>query len=151
MSLDLDPIKARFDAASLGPWEAQAYRVYAGLDILAACWLPWGPVTGDGSIQADAAFIAPARAVVPPLVAPLAPPAAGAAAHVLPYVRPRAWPIPGLATCSLQLLIPPPFVLSRIGVLLRARSVFGLRFFERQPRAILSRIVSLLRACSASS
>lgn len=65
---ELDAIKARDAAASLGPWEAKAYRVCAGLGIIAACWRPWGPVTGAGSIEADAAFIAHARSDVPALV-----------------------------------------------------------------------------------
>lgn len=67
----MEAIKARRDAASPGPWEAKAYRVYVGGDdsIIAACWRPWGPVTGDGSIEADVAFIAAARQDVPALVA----------------------------------------------------------------------------------
>jgi hypothetical protein len=74
MPLDLEPIKARDAAATPGPWKPTAYRVYAPADpvpdrILAACWRPWGPVTGPGSIEADAAFIAAARTDVPELVA----------------------------------------------------------------------------------
>lgn len=66
-------IKARCDAASAGPWYAKEYRVYAAAPttnrLIAACWRPWGPVTGDGSIEADATFIAHARTDVPALVA----------------------------------------------------------------------------------
>ena len=70
MSLDLDAIKDRAEAATLGRWEAKAARVYlVGTNlIIAACWRPWGPVTGAGSIEADAAFIAHARSDVPALV-----------------------------------------------------------------------------------
>ena len=71
---DLEAIKARSEAASPGPWEGQAYRVYMGDRVMgdrivAACWRPWGPVTGDASIEADVEFIAHARTDVPALVA----------------------------------------------------------------------------------
>lgn len=72
--LDLEAIKAREGAASAGPWEAKAYRVYAPAEpipgrISAACWRPWGPVTGASSIEADAEFMAAARTDLPKLVA----------------------------------------------------------------------------------
>jgi hypothetical protein len=72
--LDLEAIKAREADASAGPWEAKAYRVYSGdrsmgERIIAALWRPWGPVTGEGSIEADAAFVAAARSDVPALAA----------------------------------------------------------------------------------
>ena len=71
--LDLEVIKALEAGASPGPWEAKAYRVYVGDRsmgdrIVAACWRPWGPVTGSGSIEADAEFIAHAREDVPALL-----------------------------------------------------------------------------------
>lgn len=72
--LDREAIRARCEAASPGQWEAREYRVHAfGSErIIAACWRPWGPVTGSGSIKADAVFIAHARTDVPALLDALA-------------------------------------------------------------------------------
>ncbi len=63
MTLDLDPIKARADAATEGPWGVEDARVFGDDGRTQVCTL-----SGTRAWLPDAAFIAHARADVPALM-----------------------------------------------------------------------------------
>lgn len=70
MSLDIDAIKARADAATPGPWEAKCIHVYMGGEGQYRVGPPNRPPSFQGVVSpSDAEFFAHAREDVPALVA----------------------------------------------------------------------------------